>query len=139
MSRYWPAYYGRQGEIATLPENRRNTKSRPKPKNKGDIIHYDIAHGTGVAIGGVKYVLVLISNPYSYIFEYGLKTLKEQFILQAMKQFINDIGCKPKCMRADRDFKLIGGQVAAYLESPTVCDNQLHTTKVHGALDGRQN
>ena len=51
-----------RGEIATLPKRRQNTKQRPRPENIGDTIHYDIAHGTGSAIGGVRYVLVLIDK-----------------------------------------------------------------------------
>ena len=42
-------------------------------------------------------------------------------------------------MRADRDFKLIGGKVASYLETPSVHDNHIETTHVSGAPDGRQN
>ena len=56
-----------------------------------------------------------------------------------MKYFINDIGCKPTIIRADRDFKLIGGSVASYLETPTLYDNVIKTTHVSGAPDGRQN
>ena len=105
----------------------------------GDTVHYEIAHGTGSAIGGVRCVLLLIDKATTCMYEYGLKTLKEQSILQAMKLFINDIGCKPTIMRADRDFKLIGGAVASYLETPTVLDNVIQTTHVSGAPDGRQN
>ena len=128
-----------RGEIATLPKRRRNTKQRPRPDNIGDTVHYDIAHGTGSAIGGVRYVLVLIDKATTHLYEYGLKTIKQQSILQAMKNFINDIGCKPTIMRADRDLKLIGGEVASYLETPTLHNNTITTTHVSGAPDGRQN
>lgn len=128
-----------RGEVATLPKRKRNTKLRSRPENIGATVHYDIAHGTGTAIGGVRYVLVLIDKASKHLYEYGLKTLKEQSILQAMKNFINDIGCKPTIMRADRDFKLIGGKVASYLETPSVEDNHIVTTHVSGAPDGRQN
>ena len=56
-----------------------------------------------------------------------------------MKNFINDIGCKPIIMRADRDFKLIGGKVVSYLETPSVHENHIETTHVSGAPNGRQN
>ena len=56
-----------------------------------------------------------------------------------MKSFINDIGYKPTIMRDDRDFKLIGGAVASYLENPTIHDNIVQTTHVSSAPDGRQN
>ena len=56
-----------------------------------------------------------------------------------MKTFINNIGCKPSEMRADRDFKLIGGSISSYLKYPEIRDNKLHTTHVSGAPDGRRN
>ena len=128
-----------RGEIATLPKKKRNTKRTPRPTQVGNVIHYDIAHGTGYAIGGIRYVLVLIDKATNHLYEYGLKTLKPQSLLIAMKQFINDLGCKPQYMRADRDFKLIGGEVASFLETPTVQNGQTHTTQVAGAPEGRQN
>lgn len=42
-------------------------------------------------------------------------------------------------MHADRDFKLIGGAVASYLETPTRRDNVIEMTHISEALDGRQN
>ena len=99
----------------------------------------DIGHGTGSAIGGVRYVLVLIDKKTSHIWEYGLKTVKEQSILAAVKQFVNDLGCKPRRMVADRDFKLIGGAVSQYLTTPTLENNEIKTTQVTGAPDSRQN
>ena len=65
--------------------------------------------------------------------------MKENSILAAMKQFINDFGGKPGRMVADRDFKLIGGAVANYLTTPTLENNTVKTTQVMGAPDGRQN
>ena len=56
-----------------------------------------------------------------------------------MKNFINDIGGKPTIMRADKDFALIGGNVASYLETPSVHKNHIEITHVSGAPDGRQN
>ena len=47
-------------EIATFPKRRRNTTTRLKPLYAGNIIHYDITHGTGSTIGGVKYALLII-------------------------------------------------------------------------------
>ena len=128
-----------RGEVATLPKRKRNNTPLPRPPRVSNIIHYDIAHSICTAIGGVRYVLVLIDKASTHIYEYGLKTLKPQSLLQAMKTFINDIGCKPSEMRADRDFKLIGGSISSYLKYPEIRDNKLHTTHVSGAPDGRRN
>ena len=62
-----------------------------------------------------------------------MKTTKEASLLTAMKRFINDIGMKPQRMIADRDFKLIGGAVANFLETPEIIDDIIHTTLVAGA------
>ena len=58
---------------------------------------------------------------------------------KAIKSFINDIGCTPTIMCADRDFKLIGGSVASYLETLTLHDNVIQTPHVSGAPDGHRN
>ena len=87
----------------------------------------------------MKYVLILIDKASTHLYEYGLCILNEQYLLQAMEKIINDIGCKPRIMRADRYFKVVGGSVALYLGSPTICDNVLHTTLVSGAPGGYQN
>ena len=122
-----------------MPKKRRNNSPISIPNNGGDIIYYDIRNEISTAIGGVKYVLIIINKGTSHIYEYGSHTLKEQSLFQAMKQIINDIRCKLRLIRADHDFKLIGGQVASYLESPKMCDDTIHTTHIAGAPDGRQN
>ena len=42
-------------------------------------------------------------------------------------------------MRADRNFKLIGGSIALYLKTPTLDNNVIQTKHMSGAPDGRQN
>ena len=56
------------GEVANLPKRCRNTTPPPCPSHPGHIIHDGITHGTGSAIGGVCYVLVLIDKSTSYIY-----------------------------------------------------------------------
>ena len=81
------------GQVATLPKRNRNTaKSSVEDLEVGDVIHYDIGHGTGSAIGGIRYTLVLIDKKSSHLFEYGLKSVKENSILAAIKKFVNDLG-----------------------------------------------
>ena len=128
-----------KGEVATLPKRPARTTPDVCPPLRDDTVHYDIAHGTGTAIGGVKYVLLLITKEKKHLYEYPLRTLKEQSIRQALQLFINDLGYKPKYMLADRDFKLIGGAVETYLTTPTVQNNELQTTHVSGAPENRQN
>ena len=56
------------GKAATLPKRRRNKKSNTKPTKIGHTIHYDIGHGTGTSIGGVKYVLVLVDKRSHHLY-----------------------------------------------------------------------
>ena len=43
-----------RGQAATLNKRKHNTKVRNNQSKVGHTIHYDIAHGTGIAICGVK-------------------------------------------------------------------------------------
>lgn len=68
-----------------------------------------------------------------------LHSVKEQSILSAVKQFINNLGRKSTRMIADRDVKLIGGAVANFLETSVLESGEVKGTLVAGATDGRQN
>ena len=107
-----------RGAAANLRKGNRNRKSKTKATGVGHTIHYDIGHGTGTSIGGVKYVLVLLDKSTKHLYEYGLRTVKEESILRAIKLFINELGVIPERMVADRDFKLISGKVADFLQTP---------------------
>ena len=85
-----------RGEIKTLPKPRSNEKSHLYLDGIGDIVHCDIAYGTGSVIRGTWYVLVRIDKASINLYEYGPKPLKSQSSLQTMKKIINDIGDKQK-------------------------------------------
>ena len=51
-----------RGEVATYPQRRYNATTHQRLNDVGGIIHCDIVHGTCTAIGGIKYVLVLIDK-----------------------------------------------------------------------------
>ena len=56
-----------------------------------------------------------------------------------MSTFTKDIGRKPRCMLSDRDFWLIGGEVAAFLELDDPSDSNFIQTHISGAPTGRHN
>eukprot|EP00957_Ditylum_brightwellii_P208397 15357231-Ditylum_brightwellii.AAC.1 len=105
------------GELATLPKSKRNTNPITKPEKFGDVVHFDIVYGLGTAIGGYRYALWLVDRATRYVFEYPLKTLQEDELLKAIQLFRRDCGGRlPSRMIADRDFKLIRGKMAKFLE-----------------------
>eukprot|EP00957_Ditylum_brightwellii_P016299 1225853-Ditylum_brightwellii.AAC.1 len=103
--------------MATLPKSKRNTDPITKPEKFGDVVHFDIVYSSGTAIGGYRYALWLVDRATQYVFEYPLKTLQEDELLKAIRLFQQDCGGQlPSRMIADRDFKLIGGKMADFLE-----------------------
>ena len=102
------------GETASIHSSRRNTTSKSIPTSYSDIWHMDIGYGPETSIGGIRYTLLFIDKYSRYKFVYGLKNLTSS-LLSAVKKFINDIGIKPSLIRTDFDHKLIGGNVAKFL------------------------
>ena len=60
----------------------------------GETYNMDIAYRPSVAIGGIKYALVLIDRKTKHKFIYGLKNLKSS-IQNSLQQFLIDAGKKP--------------------------------------------
>ena len=55
-------------EIATLPKKKSNKCFKSTLIMIGDIIHYNLVHSNGIAIGGVKYVFFLSTkHPNTYL------------------------------------------------------------------------
>ena len=109
-----------RGEVATMNKKRRNTTPVPRPDAFGDVFHYDIGYGAGTAIGGIRYALFLVDRKTRYKFVYPLSDLQGQTIKSQIQIFIRDIGKFPKEMICDRDFKLLGGDVDAFLSPHTI-------------------
>ena len=74
-----------------------------------------------------------------YTYTYGLGDLQDTSNLLVIKKFVSQLGRKPSRMIADRDFKLIGGIVADYLELYDNNTDTTTTTQLTGAPTGRQN
>mmetsp|Transcript_21148 Transcript_21148/g.26890 ORF Transcript_21148/g.26890 Transcript_21148/m.26890 type:complete len:438 (+) Transcript_21148:1038-2351(+) len=131
------------GELATLPKSKRNTNPITKPEKFGDVVHFDIVYGLGTAIGGYRYALWLVDRATRYVFEYPLKTLQEDELLKAIQLFRRDCGGRlPSRMIADRDFKLIRGKMAEFLEGinwDADMARAMGQCSVSGAPTGRQN
>ena len=99
-----------KGETATLKSNKQNKKladtSHLKPE---EVYNMDIAYGPTVAIGGIKYALILINRKTKRKLIYGLKNLTTS-LQNAFKQFLVDVMVKPCLLQTDFDHRLIGGK-----------------------------
>ena len=105
------------GETASIRQPcKTKEKTAPKvPEHFSDCFHIDIGFGPCTAIGGVIYTLLLVDKHSRYKFVYPLRDLKGS-IVKAMKKFLKDVKVKPKLIRTDFDFKLIGGKVLDLLD-----------------------
>ena len=104
-------------DMATMPEQRRNTTPLQRPDRFGDVVHFDNVYGSGIAIGGYRYALWFVDRRSNNIEQYPLNSLEYDELLKALRIFRRDMGGRyPDKMIGDRDFKLIGGQVAAALD-----------------------
>eukprot|EP00957_Ditylum_brightwellii_P068902 5230122-Ditylum_brightwellii.AAC.1 len=105
------------GEVATMPKTKRNTKALTKPDQFGNTVHFDIVYSAGTAIGGYQYALWLVDCATRYVFEYPLKSLQENELQKAIRLFRRDCGSwLPTRIIANRDFNLIGGKMAEFME-----------------------
>ncbi len=107
------------GEVASMKSSRRNTTPSNLPNHYSDVWHLDIGFGPCTAIGGIKYTLLAVDKKTRYKLVYGLKNLKSS-LLAAIKSFVVDTGVKPKLLRTDFDHKLIGGDVASFLQASNI-------------------
>jgi deoxyuridine 5'-triphosphate nucleotidohydrolase len=107
------------GETASMKSSRRNTQPLEIPANIGDVWHLDIGFGPCPSIGGYKYTLMAVDRHSRYKLIYGLKNLKAS-LLEAMKSFLCDCGPKPKLIRTDFDYKIMGGKVGDLLKDQKI-------------------
>ena len=90
----------------------------------------DIGYGDGVAIGGSKYVLVLVDQCTTNSFIYGMHGTSGADVCEALWKFFIDAGGFPKTIQCDFDPRLIGGKAAALLRT--------HSTRIRAAPPNRQ-
>ena len=96
-----------KGYHATMKSKRRNKTSSQTKLQYSDIWHMDIGFGPTTAIGGVRYCLMLVDKATRLRKLYPLKNLTTS-LQRALRQFLTDVGVKPKLLRTDFDKKLIG-------------------------------
>ena len=101
----------------SFPENTDPYSDTNHIKSHWFSLHFDIVYGSGTAIGGYRYALWFVDILSKHIEQYLLKYLASDELLKALRIFWRDMGCRyPDNMIVERDFKLIGGQIAAALE-----------------------
>ena len=127
------------GEVATLPKGRCNKNPTIRPSRFGDVFHYDIVYDASTTISGYRYALFLVDVKTCHLFEYPLRDLEGSSLKHTMSTITEDIGGKPLRMLADWDFRLIDGEVAAFLELDDQSDPNGIQTHVVGVPARRQN
>ena len=112
-------------------------RKRGRRKRKGsraavplEVVGCDIGFGDGVAVGGAKYVLLLVDQCTTQSFVYGMHGCAGSDICEALWKFFIDAGGFPKTLQCDFDPKFIGGKAASLLRS--------HGTHVRAAPPHRQ-
>ena len=105
------------GEMATISKQFRNTTPLQRPERFGDVFHFDIVYGSRTAIGGYRYALWFVDRRSKHIEQYPLKSLAYDELLKYLHIFRRYmVGRYPDKIIGDRDFKIIGVQVAKALE-----------------------
>ena len=98
-------------DVSTLPLRKRgNVVSRPPT-----LLHkvgMDIGYGSGIAVGGQKYCLMLVDATSRKKWVYGLVNLQGTSIVNQLQQFFIDVGRVPHLIQTDFDPKFLGGAVA---------------------------
>ena len=75
----------------------------------------DIGYGDCVAIGGLRYTIMLVDRATRFRWIYGLKSLTHNHIIAALELFRSDAGTIPDTFYTDFDPKLIKGKTADWI------------------------
>ena len=101
-------------DIPTVGElvNRKRGKRRRKGSKATvplEVVGMDIGYGDGVAVGGSKYVLVLVDQCTTNSFLYRMQGSSGADVCKALCKLFIDAGGFPKKIQCDFDPRLIGG------------------------------
>ena len=107
-------------DIPTVGElvNRKRGKWRRKGSRATaplEVIGMDIGYGDGGAVGGAKYVLVLVDQCTTETFVYPMQGSSGGDVCEALWKFFIDAGGFPRTIQCNCDPWLIGGRAAALL------------------------
>ena len=128
------------GEMATMQEKRHTTKLLQQPQIFGDVVHFGIVYGSGTYIVGERYALWFVDRRYKHTKKYPLNCLASYDLLKALRLLCRDMGGRYlDKMMGDRDFKVIGGQVATDLQGINEDIEEKDQSVVTHATAGRQN
>jgi hypothetical protein len=123
------------GDVANIRHSRRNTKPIPRPPEYLRTVHMDIGYGDCVSIGGFRYVLLLVDRATRFQWIYGLTSMTQDCIIEALEKFHAAAGGLPQKIYTDFDPKLIMGKTEKWLLTriPSA------PCRIHAAPPGRQN
>jgi len=95
------------GDVANIRTSRRNTTPIPHPPNFLDVVHLDIGYGDCKAVGGAKYVILLVDQATRFSWVYALRSLNHKEIISVLQQFMIDAGASPHRIYTDFDPKFL--------------------------------
>ena len=98
-------------DISTMPLRKKGSVVT-RPPTLLHKVGMDIGYGSGVDVGGQKYVLMLVDATSRKNWVYGLANLQGTSIVSPMQQFFIDVGRAPRMIQMDFDPKFLGGAVA---------------------------
>ena len=82
-----------------------------------EVVGMDIGYGDSAAVGGSKYILVLVDQYTTNSFLYRMQGPSSADICKVLWNFFFDAGGSLKTIRCDFDPRLIGGKAAALLRT----------------------
>ena len=96
-------------------------------------------YGASTAIGCYWYAIFLVDVKTHNLFKYPLRDLTCISLKHDISMFTKDIGGKPRLMLDNRNFRLVGGKIATFLEACDLDDVATVQTHVTGISADHRN
>jgi hypothetical protein len=134
------------GNVANIRHSHRNTKLVPRPADYLRTVHMVIRYDDYVSIGRFRYILLLVDRTTRFQWVYGLKSMSQDHIIQALERFYSNAGRLPKKIYTNFDPKLISSDtkngsspsyqinLAEYMRLPLAVKIKTNSSNAHGKL-----
>lgn len=103
------------GDVVNLKASRRNTTPVPRPTKFMDVAYCDLGYGDCAAVGGNRYVLLIVDRYTRFTWPFGLKSLAHDNLTKTFIQLRLLVGCLAKRLYTDFDHRVISGKTQEYL------------------------
>lgn len=99
------------GDFTTIQRHSSNKNPLPRPKHFFDVAHIDIAYGDSVALGAIKYILLIVDRKTRYAIERPLQNMTADSIISQLQYVKKTYGRLPQKLYTDFDRKLLSRKV----------------------------